>query len=105
MKYAIIALQGKQYRVEEGVELTVDRLSQDADKVFTIADVLLVVDGENVAVGQPKVANAKVSAKVLKHQRGEKIRVSVFKAKSRYRRTHGHRQEETVVKIEKISST
>lgn len=104
MKYAIIALQGKQYRVEEGMELTVDRLAEDPDKVLTIADVLLVADGENVVVGQPKVENAKVSAKILKHQRCEKIRVSVFKAKSRYRKTHGHRQEETVVKIEKISS-
>lgn len=103
MKYAVISLQGKQYRVEEGQELTVDRLEDKKGDSLKIADVLLFSDGKKVLVGTPTVQDVVVKASVADHVLGEKLRVSKFKAKSRYRKTHGHRQSESVIKIESIS--
>lgn len=104
MKYAIIKLQGKQFRVEEGMDLTVDRMPQDEKTAVTISDVLMVVDGENVQVGTPVVTGAKVKVTVLKHEKGDKIRVATYKAKSKQRKVHGHRQAETVLHIDAISA-
>lgn len=104
MKYAIIKLQGKQFRVEEGMELTVDRMPQDEKTAVTISDVLMVVDGDSVQVGTPVVIGAKVNVSILKHEKGDKIRVATFKAKSRQRKVHGHRQAETVLHIDAISA-
>lgn len=104
MKYAVIQLQGKQFRVEEGMELTVDRMGQPAESVLTIADVLLFVHDDNIEVGAPHVTGAKVKATVLSHGKGEKIRVATYKAKSKERKTHGHRQFETILRIDAISA-
>lgn len=104
MTYAVIRLQGKQYRVEVGQTLTIDRIHEDAKKTLKITDVLLVVDGDKVKIGTPLVDGATVSLEVVSHDRGEKIRVSTFKAKSRYRRTIGHRQEETTLRVDSISA-
>ena len=104
MKYAVIQLQGKQYRVEEGQKLTVDRIAEEPNKKLTIKEVLLVTDGDNTVIGTPYVEGAVVKVTITEHARGEKIRVSTFKAKSRYRKTHGHRQEETTITIDSISA-
>ena len=104
LKYAIIKLQGKQYRVEEGMELTVDRMSQDEKASVLISDVLMVVHSDNVQIGTPMVTGAKVKVTVLKHEKGDKIRVATYKAKSRQRKVHGHRQAETVLHIDAISA-
>ena len=104
MKYAVIQFQGKQYRVEEGMELTLDRVAEDEKKSLTLKDVLLFVDGDVVKIGAPYVDGATVKATVLSHGRGVKIRVATFKAKSKERKTIGHRQAETVLKIDTISA-
>lgn len=99
MKYAVIQLQGKQYQVSVGETLTVDRLDAEVGQTLDIKDVLLMVDGENVTIGQPLVKDASVKLKVLEHGRGDKIRVFKYKSKSRYRRTLGHRQDLTNLEV------
>jgi large subunit ribosomal protein L21 len=99
-KYAIIRLQGRQYKVSEGEELLVDKMN---DLKLT-PDVLLVADGEKVEVGKPVVKDAKVTLKIVKEvEKGEKIEVYHFKAKSRYRKHTGFRPQYTRVLVEKIS--
>ena len=100
--YAIIKTGGKQYKVAEGDEVIVEKLEvADGDSV-TFEEVLTIVDGENVKIGQPLVKGAKVSGKVVKNGKGPKIRIFKFKHKTNYRRRAGHRQPFTKVKIEKI---
>lgn len=102
MKYAVIQTGGKQYKVSEGDTIAVERLVVKPEEKMVFDDVLLsVVDGD-VKVGTPYVAGMSVAAQVLANIRGEKIRVSKFKAKARYRRTTGHRQALTQLKITQI---
>ena len=103
MKYAVISAQGKQYKVSEGDTLTVDKMKIDEGEKKVFDKVLLVVDGKKISVGEPFVNGAKVSATATNHKRGDKIRVAKFKAKSRYRKVIGHRQEQTVFTINSIS--
>ena len=103
-QYAVIQLQGKQYRVAKGDTLLIDRVLENEKVKFDVTDVLLVADGDTITIGQPTVAKAKVTLSVQSHQRGEKIRVAKYKAKSRYRRVKGHRQEQSTVVVEKISA-
>jgi large subunit ribosomal protein L21 len=100
---AIVDLNGKQYQVEEGRYITVDRLSMDVDEVFEIGNVLMVVDGEESLVGAPFVEGATVKAKVLRHARGPKILVYKMRCKKGYRRKNGHRQDFTQIHIEGLS--
>lgn len=101
MSYAVIQLQGKQHIVSAGDTLIVDRLDESGK--VTITDVLLYVDGDTVQVGTPTLPGAKVVAEVEKQQRGDKLVVFKYKSKSKYRKTRGHRQEQTVLKISSIS--
>ena len=102
-KYAVIQLQGKQFQVQEGDEFLVDQLDKEAGTKFDISDVLLLVDGTDRKVGQPLVDSAKVSCELVSNQRGEKIRVAKFKAKSRYRKVLGHRQSESYLTVKAIN--
>lgn len=104
MTYAIIQLQGKQYKVQEGDELVVDKLELEKGKKLTTNDVLLVSDGKKAKIGTPFVKGAEVSLKVLEQGKGEKIRVLKYKSKSRYRKTQGHRQYLTKLKVESIKA-
>lgn len=103
MKYAVIKLQGKQYRVEEGQKLVVSRMAEGEGKSVPVGDILLYVDGDTVELGKPLVPSAKVKLKVLSHGKGDKVRVATFKAKSRERKVRGHRDAETTVEIQSIS--
>lgn len=103
MKYAVITLSGKQHVVSAGEKLQVDRIDAKEGDTLTIKDVLLVVDGSDVAIGTPLVEKAAVKVKVLTHDKGEKIRVATFKAKSRERKVRGHRQALTTVEIVSIA--
>lgn len=103
-KYAVVQLQGKQYKVSPGDVFVVDRLETDEGKKLETTDVLLIVDGAKQKIGDPLVKNAQVEFKVLSHQKGKKIRVAKFKAKSRYRRVRGHRQYQTTLEVVKISA-
>lgn len=102
MKYAVIQIAGKQYRVQEGQELTVNRLEAEEGKEMKISDVLLAVDGDALKLGAPLVEKANVTLKVKAHTQADKIRVAKYKAKSRYRRVLGHRQQETVLEVVSI---
>lgn len=102
MKYAIIQLAGKQLRVAEGDQLTVTRLEAKEGEELKISDVLLTADGEKVVVGTPLIDKALVTLKVVSHDKGDKIRVAKYRAKSRYRRVRGFRPSETTVEVVKI---
>ena len=102
MKYAIIQLQGKQFQVSEGDQITVDRLDKAEGEKLTVTDVLLIVDGDKRKIGQPIVKGAQLECEVLSNNKGEKIRVAKYKAKSRYRKVQGHRQLQSVLKILQI---
>ena len=99
--YAIIKTGGKQYCVEEGKVITIEKLDVEAGAEVAFDEVLLV-SGDSVKIGQPTVAGAKVTGKVLEQGTGAKIRIFKYKAKSNYRCRQGHRQPFTKVQIEKI---
>ena len=103
MEYAIIRTGGKQYKVTPGDIIEIDRLPQDKTEDVIFEDVLLHVLDNKIEIGKPRL-KAKVKAKILEHKKGEKIRVSKFKAKSRYRKTIGFRAFLTKVQIEKITT-
>lgn len=102
MKYAVIQTGGKQYKVSEGDIIEVERLASDKDQQITFKEVLLYTNDGIAKVGMPFVDGISVGASVVDHMRGEKIRVSKFKAKARYRRVTGHRQSLTLIKIDSI---
>ena len=95
---AIFVTGGKQYMVEEGQELYVEKLDQEENSEI-VFDEVLYVDGK---VGTPTVKGAKVVAKVLKHGKQKKILVFKYKPKKKYRRTQGHRQPYTKILIKSI---
>ncbi len=102
IKFAVIRIGGKQYRVIENEEILVDKLT-DIKKVSP--EVLLIVDGDKIEVGKPVLTKAKVTVKVLADiEKGDKIRVFKYKAKSRYRKTIGFRAKYTRLLVEKISN-
>lgn len=102
MKYAVIQLQGSQYKVKEGDEIEVNYLSDK--KANTLKpEVLLYVNDKVTKIGNPVVENAAIKYKILKHYLGEKLHVFKFKAKTGYRRKIGFRPKKTLVKIEEIS--
>lgn len=99
--YAVIATGGKQYRVEEGQSLQIDRLNVDDDKVSF--DPILVVDGDKVLSTPDQLSGASVSAKILGDAKGKKIRGFTYKNKSNQRKRWGHRQSLTVIEITGIA--
>ena len=103
-KIAVIKSGGKQYKVAEGDVIEVEKLKiGEKDKKHTFEEILFLSDGKNVKVGDPLIKGAKVEAEILSPVvKGEKIRVTKYKPKKRYKRTVGHRQKSTKVKITKI---
>ncbi len=100
MKYAIVKIKGQQYKVSEGDEILVDKLGTDKPDV----KVFLVVDEKGVKIGKPEVKGAKVKMKILEaEEKGKKLYVQTFKAKSRYRRKIGFRPIYSRLLVEKIS--
>ncbi len=100
--YAIIASGGKQYRVEPGALVTLERLPGEIGSKLDLDQVLMVSDGTQVKIGRPTVAGAKVVSEIVAHTRGDKIDVFKFKKRKKYRRKTGHRQEQTRVRIAEI---
>ena len=102
--YAVVELKWHQYIVQEGDVITVDNVDLDVWSKMTIDKVLLAFDdkGDNVTVGTPYVAKAKVDCVVSKHQKWDKVRVIKFKRKNRYQRTIGFRQHQSLLEIKKI---
>lgn len=102
--YAVIKTGGKQYRVEPGTTLRVEKLDGDAGTQLEFNEVLLVADGENVTVGAPAVPGAKVTAEIVGQVKGDKLIVFKFRRRKAYRRKRGHRQSYTALKITGISA-
>jgi large subunit ribosomal protein L21 len=100
--YAVIETGGKQYTVELGTELEVELLDVEPGQEINLERVLLVADGESTAVGQPIVADAAVSARVLRQDRGVKTISFKYRPKARRRVKKGHRQELTILKITEV---
>lgn len=100
--YAIIQTGGKQYRVQPGDTIEVERLGVEPGAQVEIDRVMMVSDGDDVAVGHPFVEGARVQAEVVEAGRGPKLIVFKFKNKTRYRRKNGHRQHFTRLTIQNI---
>ena len=97
--YAVIKTGGKQYRVSAGEKLKIERIAAEVGQEIVLDQVLLVADGDALKMGAPLIAGARVNAKVLKHGRGEKVRVFKLNRRKHYRRSQGHRQNYTEIEI------
>lgn len=100
--YAIIESGGKQCRVSPGALVALERIEGEAGSQIELSKVLLVADGDQVKVGSPYLQGAKVLSEIVRHGRGRKVTVFKFKRRKRYRRTQGHRQAQTTVRIKEI---
>lgn len=100
--YAIIETGGKQYKVEEGSVIYIEKLDSAEGDQVTFDRVLAVSGKDGMKAGEPFVAGATVTGKIEKHGRGQKIIVFKYKPKKNYRKKQGHRQPYTKVTIEKI---
>ncbi len=100
--YAVIQTGGKQYKVNEGEVLKVEKLAGEAGDKITLEQVLLISDGQAVRIGSPVIDGARVTAEVIEQGRNRKITVYKYKKRKNYRRKQGHRQAFTKIKIEKI---
>ena len=99
MTYAIFATGGRQFRAEPGVTLQVPLLAAEPGTKVTFDHVLLASDGKRVQAGKPVVKGARVTAEVVRHAQGAKIRIYRFARRTGYRRHAGHRQRFTEIKI------
>lgn len=99
--YAIIETGGKQYKVEKGNKIRVEKLDAEAGSEVSF-DVMLTGSGKTIKVGKPYVKGVKVTAKVLEHNKEKKIVVFKYKAKKNYRRKQGHRQPYSLIEIMEI---
>ena len=102
MAHAIVRAGGKQFRVSEGEIVRIPSIEAEVGSSVSL-EALLTGDGDSVQVGTPVLAGAAVTATVVGHGRGEKIIVFKKKRRKQYKKTHGHRQNYTAVKIESIS--
>lgn len=102
--YAVVLTGGKQYRVQEGDVLFVEKLNAEVDSTVELTEVLAVAKDGEIKVGAPVVEGAKVVAKVLAQGKAKKVVVFKYKRKKDYRRKNGHRQPYTKIVIEKIEA-
>jgi len=101
--YAVIRSGGKQYRVAPGQTIRLEKLAGDVGSKVELKDVLLVENDGNIQLGTPVIANVTVEGTVIEQDRAKKIIVFKKKRKKQYRRTQGHRQDYTAVRIDKIT--
>ena len=100
--YAVIKAGGKQYKVAPGEKLRLETIAAEVGAQITLDQVLMVGDGDNVRLGQPVLAGAKVQATVVGHGRGPKVEIFKMRRRKNYRRHQGHRQDFTEIKIDGI---
>jgi large subunit ribosomal protein L21 len=100
--YAVIRSGGKQYKVALGEKLKLETITAEVGAQVTLDEVLMVGDGDNVRLGRPTVAGAKVQATVVAHGRGPKVEIFKMRRRKNYRRHQGHRQGFTEIKIDGI---
>jgi large subunit ribosomal protein L21 len=102
--YAVIRSGGKQYRVSPGNKVKLELLTAEAGTEVVLDQVLMVADGESVSVGRPLVSGATVKATVIAHGLGDKVRIFKMRRRKHYRKSQGHRQGYTEVRIDAINS-
>jgi len=100
--YAILQQGGHQYRVSPGDRLLVDRLAAEVGSVVDLEPIVLLHDGTSAVFDAGALVGARVSATVVRHPRGTKLRVFKYKPKKRYRRTHGHRSDLTELRVDAV---
>jgi large subunit ribosomal protein L21 len=103
MAFAIIKTGGKQYRVSKGDKIEVEKLEGDVGSSVSIGEVLFYGDGSDLRIGDPKLAGASVSAKVVDQFRADKVINFKYKRRKGYHRTKGHRRQMTRLQIEAIN--
>ena len=101
--YAVIKCGGKQHRVSAGEKLAVEKLAAQVGDTVTIDQVLMVGSGDAVRVGAPLVAGASVTAKVVEHGLGDKVRIFKMRRRKHYKKSQGHRQPYTRIEITAIN--
>jgi large subunit ribosomal protein L21 len=101
--YAVIKTGGKQFKVTEGDTLKVEKLSTEVGKALNLNSVLTLVDGGKVTIGTPVVKGASVDATVISHGKGDKVKIFKMNRRKGYRKSQGHRQSFTEIKIDKIA--
>ena len=102
--YAVIKTGGKQYRVNQGDQLKIEKIAGDVGANVVLDQILTVVDGDNVTIGSPIVRGASVTATVVSHGRHDKVRIFKMRRRKHYRKSQGHRQSFTEIQIDKISA-
>jgi large subunit ribosomal protein L21 len=100
--YAIVEIAGQQFKVEKDQKVYVHRLTQDEGEQIDFEKVLLTDEDGKIKIGTPVVKGAKVTAKVLSHMRGDKVKVFKKKRRKGYQKLNGHRQDLTQIQIEEI---
>ena len=103
--YAVIRTGGKQYRVIENDVLEIEKITGEAGSTIEFTEVLMVGEGENVTVGKPEIAGAKVIAELVEHTRGPKLIAFKKRRRKNSRRKKGHRQDLSTVRIKHIMAT
>jgi len=102
--YAVIKTGGKQYRVVAGEKLKVEQITADVGSEIVLDQVFMIAEGDNIQVGAPLVNGAKVTATIISHGRGEKIRIFKMRRRKHYQKHQGHRQNYTEIQISGISA-
>jgi large subunit ribosomal protein L21 len=103
--YAVVNSGGKQYKVQQGQVLRIEKIPGDVGNPVTFDRVLMFSDGENVSIGQPSLEDVAVEGHIVEQGKAKKIIVFKYKRRKRYRRKAGHRQEFTAVRIDSITPT
>jgi large subunit ribosomal protein L21 len=102
--YAVIATGGKQYKVKEGETLRFEKLIGEVGDEVSFDNILMFSDGENVKIGQPAIENMAVRGHIVEQGKTKKIIVFKYKRRKRVRKTQGHRQQYTAIKIDSIEA-
>jgi large subunit ribosomal protein L21 len=102
--YAVVNTGGKQYKVQQGETLRIEKIPGEVGSSVTFDKVLMVADGENIRVGQPVLENVAVQAQIVEQDKAKKILVFKYKRRKRYRRKNGHRQPFTAIRIDGIEA-
>jgi large subunit ribosomal protein L21 len=101
--YAVVKTGGKQYRITIGEKLKVEQIPADVDSQIELTEVLMIADGDNIQIGSPLLTGAKITATVISHGRGEKIRIFKMRRRKHYQKRQGHRQNFTEIRIDAIN--
>jgi large subunit ribosomal protein L21 len=101
--YAVIKTGGKQYRVSVGEKLKIEQIAADIESQIVLDQVLMVAEGDAIEVGAPLVAGATVTATIVSHGRGDKVRIFKMRRRKHYQKHQGHRQNYTEIRIDAIA--